>query len=815
MTGQMSRTWTGRAPRVILASVLSWLGAVAALSVSSEALARRLRDPGYARRTSKQKAVVERHVHRVVSPTLTFPALVEPGARFEMLVRVSRAPTGELTLPRDEHAWRIYLVARSGEHRRAYRGQLRAWKRRGGLLRLKVEVPADLARDVYDVRLMAPGIDELQPNAVRVLGRSERSKRFRFAVLSDHQLWDPSHRFNGRQKNAEAYPLPSDKTQHNVVITRQGFHELRLLDPDFVLYTGDLIFGLDYPAEYRQMRRLLVDARLPIFAVPGNHDGYAVYNVRLRKSAVGLVAGALGCHKHLKKDLSWGALWVFISCVYGDVSEQLYAELLHDGLTYWRRQLGPMDYSFRRGGLYFIGINTYAGTPERRHAFSIYMDALDLHLGAPAVDNYGGYLTAEQLRFVERELERARRAGLTPVVFGHHDPRGNGAGNRYHANDPFPSDPVGLDHFEEWNFDGARWDSDPDDDRRRESVKDNSARALLALLARHGGYYLSGHVHRDGGKVYRAGSDLHGFRVAHRLEFIRTTTAAAGVREGGYWGYRLIEARGGRLHGVDYAPKLALRSLPAGNLWVAPRTKSKGALERELVSGLPRATPVVVRWRLPRRAEGYRFRLRPAPNSSTSFDPKQHAEVRQLVDAGGEVIYWVRAVLPAARWPPRRRGLQRLILRALPARGNQAPLARIELVTGAGVRVQPVGDAFDAAPGQELVFLAGGVHDEEGDRVARYRWQVGERRALGERVVHTFSSAGLYRVRLTLLEQTGARRVIERIVRVQVPRAPDGCHGCRAVDDDRGLLVPGALLLMLAALHRGRGGRRRPRRRFR
>ena len=48
----------------------------------------------------------------------------------------------------------------------------------------------------------------------------------------------------------------------------------------------------------------------------------------------------------------------------------------------------------------FIGLNTMDGSPERRHAYSFFVDAFDLHLGAPFVDNYGGYLSPAQLAAV-------------------------------------------------------------------------------------------------------------------------------------------------------------------------------------------------------------------------------------------------------------------------------------------------------------------------------------------------------------------------------------------------------------------------------
>ncbi|MCK5797042.1 MAG: metallophosphoesterase, partial [Deltaproteobacteria bacterium] len=384
-------------------------------------------DLAYARRPVSQKTAIVSHVDRLVWPTLISPALVRSGGRLRVIVRLTKGPDGKDILPKkvlegDGHgaegtAWGLYLLPAPG--RPPARCPVMSWRRVGrGYLRIEARVPVSLARDVYELRLVAPGIDESQPNAVRVYGGRE-ANRFRFVVMTDHQLWDPSYALFGRALNSGAYPKRPKTRQLNASITRQGFDEVSLLDPAFVLYTGDLIFGLDFTAEYRQAREELRRSRLPIFAVPGNHDGYAVYTVRLKGSALHWVTKTLVCQKHLRGELSWERLWAFIGCFYGDVKSMLYADLQQDGLAFWRRQLGPTEYAFDYGRFRFIAVNTYAGTPERRHAFSIYMDALDLHLGAPAVDNYGGYLTDAQLARIEHELATARRRGLTPIVFGH------------------------------------------------------------------------------------------------------------------------------------------------------------------------------------------------------------------------------------------------------------------------------------------------------------------------------------------------------------------------------------------------------------
>lgn len=760
-----------------------------------------LHDPGYSTRPTRQREGVVRHVDRIVSPTLTFPALVRAGGRFAILLRAPLGSDGK-PLPAPAPSSYTLELLRRGQPP-PLRCRARRVTRTGALLELEVEAPTTLARDVYDLHVMGPGVEDRQPNAVRAHGSSPPS-RYRFALVTDHQLWDPSFKLRGRELNAGVYPRRASDLA-NVAAARAGFAELSLLDPDFVLHTGDLSFGLDFQREVAEARELLVQSRLPVFAVPGNHDGYADYVVRLRGGALTLVSGALGCRRHLEGELDWGKVWVFITCVYGDVKGQLYADLHRDGLVHWARQLGPPAYAFDHGRVRFVGINTYDGTPERRHAFSIYMDAFDLKLGVPSVDNYGGYLTADQLRFIRREARRATARGQTLVVFGHHDPRGNAEGQAYHANEPFPTDPLSFGGFEEWNYDSSAWDSDPSDARRAETALRHSGTELCAILAEHGGYYLSGHIHKDQRAVYPAGAMLCGARVRRRVEFVRTTTASSSCRDGAHWGYRLIEVEGGELRGIDYAPEHGLGSIPIGNLWLERRS----AEELELVTGLPRPTQVAPRFELPTTGEGHRFRFVPARSERGERDllaPVAGAalSVAAVSVVGPRTTFQLSLTLPAARFPPSEPGLRRIALRAVPARGNRPPVPAIEI--GAGRALEPT-TAERVAPdvawvGQPVLFSAERSRDLEGDRILVQHWELGDGRgAHGARVAHVYATPGRRTIRLTLVDEAGALVTATREVEVR-PRPPPGCGGCCAPGTGGGpspaggLVVVGALVLL-------------------
>ena len=776
-----------------------------------------LSDENYAHQSTLQRDPIRRHVRQILAPTLTFPALGQPGGEVQVLVRLRGGPQLSGLRLDDPAAWVVGLRSASGgtwpcgvqrvrrdEHDPMLRAPLRTPGRRprsARRVKLSVSIPGNLARDVYDLVVVGPGIDDSQPNAVRLLGDSD-AHRFRFAVVTDPQLWDPTSRL-GRLHGPGGYPGQTDGAKQSLGMTRQVLAELALWDPDFVLGLGDLVFGVNYPDEYGEVRQLLRQSRLPLFAIPGNHDGYAEYVVRLRGGALKLVAGVLGCRKHLRGDLSWEKAWVFITCVYGDVKNMLYADLHRDGLAYWARQLGPPSFAFDHGDLHFVGINTYGGTAERRHAFSIYMDVFDLHLGAPAVDNHGGYLDEGQLRFVEQQARQARSRGQTLVLFGHHDPRGNPSGRSYHPNEPFPTDPIGMAGLEQWNFDSASWDSNPLDQRANETEQHNSGQALLRILARYGGYYLCGHVHQDSRRVYEPGSRLPGgIEVQRRLEFITTTTAAAAVRGDGYWGYRVIEAADGTLRGVDFDPAHHLSSVPAGNLW-----STRDHDRSELSSGLPRAVAPLVRWALPVRAEGYRFRLAAGASPGAVASGLRHPVVERLQIDGKQTTYWLRVSLPPA--PQGGRVVRRL--RALAARDNHPPRGVIDVSGAGGLKLQPLDPGFDAAPGQPVLLSGERSVDAEGDRIVAYLWELGQdHTARGSRVVHRFATPGPRRIRLTLIDEAGASSTVEATLKVQPPRLPppEGCGCCSTGIGPASLAPPSLMLLVLLLVHRWR--RRRP-----
>src|SRR5262249_38790432 len=155
--------------------------------------------------------------------------------------------------------------------------------------------------------LVLSGGQDRQPNAVRVLrpGRKNPS----FAVIADSQLEDT-------------------RTTEGPGRLRTFLEEIRLRDPDFVLFLGDMCFGSDYETEYPENQRIFAESGLAIFMVPGNHDGYAT-----------VVPGPNGA-----------------------------PVIQRDGIDGWRRAIGPTTYSFDWLGLHFVAVDSMGGSAERRNA---------------------------------------------------------------------------------------------------------------------------------------------------------------------------------------------------------------------------------------------------------------------------------------------------------------------------------------------------------------------------------------------------------------------------------------------------------------
>ncbi len=598
---------------------------------------------------------------KILFPVPQVPAFVMAGDSFEVL---ASSPVTSLSARGVLPCQRCPLNI--GECRRV---SARMWS-------CAVKTSARCSEGVYALEIKSNDFNVLQRLSLRVV---PRGRPLTMVLTADHQLQDPTWR-KGRRKT----PGPHD----NILITKQEIDEISAIAPDVAIHLGDLIFGARPRKELQEGIKLWNSRDFAMTFLPGNHDGYALYDVTIPGWRE-LLSVSAGCRKELNISVaspkkSIVSLFAFLSCAFSDLKSRLFNKLRTDSLEVWRQFMGPMDRTFSLGSFCFILLNTYSGSPQRRHSFVFplgFMRPLGIRAaGVPMVDNYGGQLTPDQLRWTEEVMSRCARRGKTILVFGHQDPRGNMTGRRYTPDDPFPTDPISLDHFEEWNF-----------DPRTETGKYNSGTRLTALLARYGGWYFSAHVHHSAVFRYEPGQEIvPGVTARKTVTFIKVTTGASMTRKGAWWGYAVLRLDpSGRVGLVSEDGRPAI---PAGGF---------GWKDGELVSVLSATVPVRLLRCLSVSRSGYK----------TGWG---HLVTCPGPRAAGTGLYIWEGMTPRSPEPYRHRAEQPVSIEK--STHNTPP----EFV------VKVDGHPADATRLWDVSVLeATSLHDEDG--IYEYRWIVGTR----------------------------------------------------------------------------------------
>jgi len=299
-------------------------------------------------------------VKYIIYPVLGFPAIVVAGERLTAMVSLDdggKTQDWVMRISTHDRVIQIYTLTNVECN----------FDVSSGNYTVSGTVPQQVPRDVFDLMITSGSSDisDVQPNAVRVITESKHD--YRFVHLTDIHIGDP-----------RGYLVPISEENSNIGTLNSGwqvFNELSFLDPEFIFFSGDLLFGGPYFLEYLWAWEILKSSYLPIFMVPGNHDGYASGN-----------------------------------------------GLLRDGLEFWKQVIGPLHYSFNYGDTFhFACINTYDGSVSRRDGFYF------------IVQRWGGALSQEQLEWLEEDLKEVSDQGKISIIVCHHDPRGDihelGGGN--------------------------------------------------------------------------------------------------------------------------------------------------------------------------------------------------------------------------------------------------------------------------------------------------------------------------------------------------------------------------------------------------
>ena len=449
----------------------------------------------------------------------------------------------------------------------------------------------------YDIVLKLHGENETVSRNALFFPHYEESDPTRFLIVADPQIEDLlSRTADSMNFNPENYPFHADKSLLNYDqqfgITKATFSHLNSAVCDFSIMLGDIVYGINFQQEYTEFYDMMLRLEIPMFSIPGNHDGYA----------------------HFTQE------------------EDLNSPLSQDGLEYWKKFFGPMNNAFSFRNKTYLLLNTYDGTPQRRASSSVALE----EIGASPVANWGGYLAERTLNWAKTVIED----NDVPAVFGHMLPLGQDGTGKYHANQKFTKivGTASVIQDQEWNFDSASWDSDVFDGISNETQKYNNGLLLASFLTKKAKppIYFSGHTHHDQVYTFEKGTKLLenvniDLTTPEKMEFIMTTTMAT-KGSGKYWGFRRVEMSDDEISynytcerfedcGIDKSNH-GMQSVPSGNLWVNYSWKSASgdkesifaggdgaasSVKAEIVNYLPTEEEITLRFVMPVTQYGYKL----------------------------------------------------------------------------------------------------------------------------------------------------------------------------------------------------------------
>lgn len=292
----------------------------------------------------------------VQRPLLSIPSIVTPGQEMDI----------ECFAPLSTTDWNVELFYNNitvplSIKQSTYSSELKKWT-------LTVSIPDVDLYELYDMRVTASeGLSDEVANVVKIIDRFKTD--YYFIQITDLHL--PGHTFYGDSG------YETDHTELDDL--QEVINDINLLNPEFVLLTGDLINEGELE-DFECLRHhslaydMLKEFEVPVYVVPGNHDlgGW---------DATPPPSGTA------RKE--W---WKFFG---------------------WRQQSIPPtndeyisnDYSFDYGNTHFVGLDAY----------EIYGDYDDY-----MIDIYGSTsFTAEQMTWLNADLAAA--GDKTKVLFYHCD----------------------------------------------------------------------------------------------------------------------------------------------------------------------------------------------------------------------------------------------------------------------------------------------------------------------------------------------------------------------------------------------------------
>jgi predicted phosphodiesterase len=257
---------------------------------------------------------------------------------------------------------------------------------------LHLSIPEDIPVDLFDLEVSVDVggtvYSDYQPNAVKII--DEIKDHYSIVHVTDIHVDDP----RGCMANF------SETAQYKLI--RKMIHTVNLFNPEFVIITGDHVFGASYSREYSHLYDLLQDFDVPVFMSIGNHDAI----------------------NH--------AYWTDNGRV--------------DGLQAFEDLFAPLNFTFTYGTMEYISLNSMDWSAYERRGVSIFTLAI------------GGQMREDQLDWFEDELAAA---DAELILAGYHHPphnsfQGTGADRVMLLARQYNVDAVltGHTHVEEVKLDG-------------------------------------------------------------------------------------------------------------------------------------------------------------------------------------------------------------------------------------------------------------------------------------------------------------------------------------------------------------------------
>lgn len=501
---------------------------------------------------TQTKAILNPAINGILYPVIGFPAMVTPDEPcFSVIFRYNgNQPFEYVKIIRLDDSGRtefLNISPYSSAH-----GYFGLEKIGENIVKLSVCTSILLPEAKYDIALKMPDSEEMISRNAIFFPHYEESDPAKFLIVADPQIEDLlSKKTDDMNFNPENYPFYAENSLLNYDqqfgIIKATFSQLNSADTNFSVMLGDIAYGRNYQQEYSDFYDMMTKLEIPMFSIPGNHDGYAQFTT----------------------------------------VDDLTSPLESDGLEYWAKFLGPMNNAFNFRNKTYLLLNAYDGTPQRRASNQIGIG----DTGASPVANWGGYLAEKTLKWAEIMLEDNDVA----AVFGHMTPLGQDGTGVYHANRAFSKiyGIVSVIDEQEWNFDSSSWDSGAfewdfdsnlwviDEFDSNETQTSNNGVSLTSFLTKKAKppIYFSGHTHHDKVFTFEKGTELipgTGVIAPEKMEFIMTTTMATSG-SGDYWGFRRVAMSEDevsynytceRYENCSVKKGSGMQSVPSGNLWV-------------------------------------------------------------------------------------------------------------------------------------------------------------------------------------------------------------------------------------------------------